>query len=234
MNKIFALLLTALLTLTASAAKPSVYRINVGDFSTLTVIDGVGVDYYCRSDSAGWAVFVCEPQMASHIMFSNKKNRLSIQSDADEQPIKGLPRVTIYSTALAKAENSGDSLLHVRTTAPVQSFKVKQIGNGSIVVDSIDARSVDLGITAGNGSLKVSGRADKASVSNVSTGPIDASALTVAEVKATIFGTGDVHITPAHSLTVYGAGKGKIFYRTRPEKVANRSIGVKTATEDEK
>lgn len=213
------------------SAKAEIFRINVEDFSSLTVVDGVGVDYYCNPDSAGWTVFECEPSLAPHIMFSNKKSHLTIQSDAEDSPIQGLPRVTVYSNSLAKVENSGDSLLIVHSTVPVQAFKAKQIGNGDIMVKDIDSKTLDIGITAGKGSISIKGCADKATISNVGTGPIDASELTVGEVKCTVFGPGNVRVTPLRKLTIYGAGSGRILYRTKPEKISNRSIGVKANAE---
>ena len=90
---------------------------------------------------------------------------------------------------------------------------------------------MDIGITAGKGSISIKGSADKASISNVSTGPIDATGLKVQDVKCTVFGPGNVHVTPTRQLTVYGAGSGHIIYRTKPEKVSNRSIGVKANAE---
>jgi hypothetical protein len=228
MKRIISVLFALTFILTA---RSETFRINVEDFSVLTVVDGIGVDYYCNPDSAGWSVFECEPSLAPHIMFTNKKNSLTIQSDAEDAPIQGLPRVTVYSNALTKVENSGDSLLIVHSTVPVQSFKVKQIGNGSIIVDNIEAKTMDIGITAGKGSISIKGSADKASISNVSTGPIDATGLKVQDVKCTVFGPGNVHVTPTRQLTVYGAGSGHIIYRTKPEKVSNRSIGVKANAE---
>lgn len=226
--KQFLTLFLTIAALCAANAKTDIFRINVADFSGLTVVDGIGVDYFCLPDSAGWAVFECEPSVAPHIMFTNKKNHLTIQSDAEDAPIEGLPRVKVYSNALAKVENSGDSLLIVHTTVPVQSFKVKQIGNGSIIVDHIESKTMDIGITAGKGSIRIAGKADKASISNVSTGPIDATGLSVADVKCTVFGPGNIRVTPSSRLTIYGAGSGQILFRTKPDKISNRSIGVKS------
>lgn len=222
-----------LMVLASVQAAETVHRIFVDTFTELTVVDGVNVDYYCRPDSAGWAVFVCEPEMAPKITFSNNSRRLSIQTDADEVALVGVPRVTVYSTSLVKVENSGDSLLRVFVTEPVKTFKAKQIGNGSLEVHNIKADHVDAGITAGKGSLSIDGTAAKATISNVSTGPIDASKLDADEVKCVIFGTGDIDCSPKDKLRIYGAGSGAIYYHVNPAKIANRGIGVKAYADGE-
>lgn len=229
MKRFILFLITTTLTTAASFAQQSDYKINVADFSELTVVDGVNVDYHCNPDSAGWVVFSCEPKLASSITFNNKGGRLTIQSDADEEPIKGLPRVHVYSAELTKLENSGDSLVRVFANKEncIKNFKARQIGNGSIEVYNINATSSYFGITAGKGCLHVEGVSEKATLSNVSTGPIDASGLKATQVKCLIFGTGDVDCTPAEQLRVFGAGSGKVYYHNKPEKIANRSIGVK-------
>lgn len=217
----------------AAKADISGHKLNVHDFTELVVVDGINVDYYCNADSAGWAVFSCEPDMASHILFTIKNDRLTIRTDADEHPIDGVPRVCVYSTSLTKVENSGDSTLHVHKTVPVSSFKAKQIGNGNLIIDDIEADRLDAGITTGKGILKINGKAQKATITNVSTGTIDASALEVGDLKCVLFGTGNIEVKPMGNMRIYGTGPGSVIYHKQPAKVSNRSIGVKVhALED--
>lgn len=219
-------LITALAALAEEPATPATYRLNVQNFSELTVVDGVCVDYYCRADSAGRAIFTCLPEVASEIMFSNDNDRLTIQTAANEKALVGIPRIKVYSVSLRKVENSGDSLVRVYTSQPVKQFKASQIGNGSLEVSGIDADKFDGSITAGNGSLTVKGKANKAKISNVGSGPIDAKDLEVPEISCFVFGSGDIEVKPSESLRVYGAGSGKVRYHGTP-KVKLRGIGVK-------
>ena len=94
---VMALIATICLPLSAQAAD---YSLNVANFCELTVVDGVPVDYVCCADSAGMVVFSAEPGDASKITFSNNKEHLRIQSAADDRPLKGLPRVRVYSASL--------------------------------------------------------------------------------------------------------------------------------------
>ena len=68
--------------------------------------DIVAINYHCRPDSAGWAVFYTSPDKASQIMFENKAERLTVRSAADETPITGLPTIVLYSAILDKIETS--------------------------------------------------------------------------------------------------------------------------------
>lgn len=203
------------------------YKLNVQNFCELTVVDGVPVEYYCNPDSAGWAVFSCPPELASQIMFSNNAERLTVRTSADEKPIPGIPVIKVYSASLRKVENSGDSLLRVMGIVPVKEFKARQIGNGCIELNNIDCTSFEGNITAGHGSLKIEGKSEKAKLSNVSTGPIDAKGLHTSNVNCFVLGTGDIECSPSGQLKIYGAGSGKVLYYTTPEKISQRSIGVK-------
>ncbi len=223
------ILFTALLLFTAAfawAAEPEVFRIDVHNFSNLTVVDGVPVDYHALPDSAGWAVFVCPPEVAKEISFTNEKDHLTIRTTAEETPIIGVPRVRVYSTTLNRVENSGDSLVRIFSPAPVKTLKARQIGNGTLEIVSIVADEVDAGVTAGNGTLAMSGKAGKVKINNVSTGPVSARDLTAANISCFIFGSGNIECTPSETLKVYGAGTGKVIYHGTP-KVSRRGIGVK-------
>lgn len=91
--KRFLLFVFAAVSMTlAGIAQTADYKLNVQNFCELTVVDGINVDYICRPDSAGWAIFSCSPELASRIMFTNKAERLTIQTDADEEPIKACPK----------------------------------------------------------------------------------------------------------------------------------------------
>lgn len=209
------------------AAEPTSHRLDVGDFNELIVVDGVKVNHVCNADSAGFAVFTCEPECASEITFNNNSGKLTIQTTAENEPYEGMPTVTVYSSSLHKAENSGDSLLCVNICAPTKSLKINQIGNGAIKVTGIDVESLDASFATGNGTMEIIGRADKAKIRNVGTGTINATDLLVTDLSCFIFGTGDIAIGTTDKVKIYGAGNGKVIYDESPVKITNRSIGVK-------
>ena len=229
-------LLATVVSLRADETARAVYRLNVQPVVEQTVVDGVAVDYRQSTDSIGWAVFECEPEMASQIMFSNNAERLTIRTAADEVPIVGVPRVIVYSAGLRKVENSGDSLLRVFATPHVHAdkFKAKQIGNGSIEIHGINTTYFDAGVTAGRGTITAEGMASKARLSNVGTGSIDARDLLAENINCFVFCTGSIDCSPSGRLRIYGAGSGKVFYHVVPDKITNRGIGVKAHSAVEK
>lgn len=211
------------------AAKAADYKLEVLDFSELKVTDGINVDYICSQDSAGWVYFSCEPEMSSKLMFSNNKSCLHVQVAADDEILTDLPTVRVYSSFLTKVENQSDSTVRVLSNSILPSFKVRVIGNGTIKVANIEANSVEGAIATGKGHIVfTNGVAKTAKFRNVGTGPIEGGGLKAQEVKAFMLGTGDIDCTALKVLTIYGAGTGKVYYSGNPEKVVNRSIGVKS------
>ena len=226
------LFLTLLLTATSAKADDSRYAINVNDFNSLTVVDGINVNYYTHADSAGYVVFVAAPEMASNISFSNNKKNLRIQTLADEKPFKGVPTVAVYSSSLQYLENSGDSLVCAHLGTHVDKLTTKVIGNGTIKLSGIDAGTLAADAATGHGHVVLQGKADKAKLRNVGTGSIDASALDADPIDCFILGSGTVDVSTEGTLKIKGAGKGKVITHRKPRKTVNRSIGIKSEPSD--
>lgn len=230
-------LISAAIFLTASVtcfgAGIARYELDVNDFSELKVTEGINVDYVCNPDSAGKAVFYTTPDLASVLMFSNKKDKLEMQIATDGINYNNLPTVTVYSNFLTKVENSGDSMVRVLNVAPGPKFKVNLIGNGRIVVHGLNATQIDSSINSGNGTIVVDGKCTTAKLSTVGTGSIQADKLNATDVKCILVGTGTVGCSVKQNLTVIGTGSGKVYHKGTPEKVTNRSLGVKIIALDE-
>ncbi len=228
MKRLFSLLaFTSFIALTAPA-QVAKYALNVENFSELEVVDGINVEYKCNPDSAGWVAFECEPDMASKIAFTNKNNKLTIQTTAEEQPYTGVPTVRVYSAALQKVVNSGDSTLTVHSCVPVKKFAVHQIGNGNLVVDHIQTDKIDVKLTAGKGNIRIAGTCESGKLSNVGTGHIYADDLVIEKATCLVLGSGSIYCSPIDNLKIFGAGTGQVIYTNTPAKVQNRSIGVKS------
>lgn len=218
----------------SAAAQKAPYKLEVGDFSELKVTDGVNVEYYCSTDSAGMAYFECEPNIAQMLMFTNKKNTLNIQIASDGAVINDLPTIRVYSMTLHKAENAGDSTVYVRRTLPVRDFTATIIGNGNLIATDIRAHKVTGAIKTGNGHLVLTGTTREANLRNVGTGALEASGLKAEDTKCHVLGTGTIDCNASIALSVAGAGSGKVYYGGIPKKLSNRSLGIKAISMDTK
>lgn len=226
-------LVLSIINIYAIHADEARYTLNVANFNAITVVDGIGVDYYCNADSAGWVVFTAKPELASKISFSNNKEHLRVQTLADEEPLSGLPRVRIYSASLRYAENSGDSTVTINANVEVKKFTAKQIGNGKLEIRGLNAEKLEGDAAAGNGQLSVDGKADKTRLRNVGAGLIDASTLASDEVACFVLGPGLIHVHAPGELKITGAGPGKVINHAVAAKISNRSIGVKVESPGE-
>ncbi len=204
--------------LMASGAGLTRYELDVEDFSQLKVIEGLNVEYKCDPDSAGKAVFNTTPDLASVLMFSNKKGRLDLQISTDGIDYHNLPTITVYSNFLTSVENSGDSTVRVLSLASGPAFKANLIGNGRLVVHDVNATRVDAALKTGNGQLVIDGKCTNACFSVVGTGTIQADGLVAQEVKCRIVGTGSIGCDARKDLIILGGsiGPGKIYYAGEP------------------
>ena len=230
MKKILILLIAITSTFCAQADS---YKLNVQDFDKLKVSDDINVEYYCSTDSVGYAYYDCEPSMSSRLIFSNKKNTLNIQLDNGDLILHEVPTIRVYSSQLKEVENQGDSTVVVMSNLPQNKFKARVVGNGTIIVRHIEATEVDAGINTGNGHVVIaSGEVVRAKLSNVGKGTVEAGNLIAREVKATSWGTGSIDCRPVEKLTIYGAGSGTVYFVGKPDVASNRSIGVKAVRVD--
>lgn len=204
--------------LSAAGAGLTRYELNVEDFAQLKVIDGINVDYKCVPDSAGKAVFHTSAELASVLMFSNKKGRLDMQISTEGINYSNLPTITVYSNFLTSVENSGDSTVRVISVAPGPTIKANLIGNGRMVIRDINATQVDASLKTGNGQLVLDGKCTNAHLSLVGTGTIQADALKAQEVKCRVVGTGTIGCSAERELIILGGsiGPGKIYYMGEP------------------
>lgn len=232
MNKILISLFAVLASAFFMNAQKSLYKLDVGDFSEFKVNDGINVEYNCSNDSAGWVYFECDPITAQMLMFTNKKNTLIIQIASDGAVVKDLPTLKIYSMTLQKVENSGDSLVRIHNTVPVREFKASVVGNGTLIIDDIHTHKADIANRTGSGHIVVNGSTREANLRNVGTGKLEASGLKAEQVKCNILGTGPIDCNASVVLTITGAGSGKVYFGGKPQKITNRSIGVKAISVD--
>ena len=221
-----AFLSVALLSASAALTSAAGYRLNVADFNTLSVDNGVNVTYRCVPDSAGMVVFECDPELASKILLINNKSNLRVQVDIDEGIPQNLPLLHVYSSGLTGVTNSGDSLVVVSLAGPGEKFSARVIGNGTINIHDVNVRQAEAKVTAGKGFISIDGNADKAKLFIAGTGRIDASGLRAEEVRSASIGPGHIICNPSKKLSVSGLS-GHVYYLTRPEELRQRGMGVR-------
>lgn len=209
------------------------YELNVKDFSQLIVDDGFNVEYRSSNDSTGYAVFSASKEVADKILFeNNNKGKLVIQKafHNDGELIEDLPTITVYSRFLKEVKNNGDSTVRIMSVRPLLEFKATVVGNGRLVIRDLDCSKFDGAIKTGNGTLVVTGKCETAVLSNTGTGAIQADGLEAQNVSARFFGTGTTGCWATNVLTVKGVMAGKLYYRNKPGRIRNYSVGVKIYT----
>ena len=224
---LISILLAATVTMVASAQVER-HEFKVGDFSRLTLIDDINVNYRCNADSAGMAVVTCSKDVLDHILFNlSNKGRLSIQLDDFIERMDNLPLITVYSSSLDEAENDGDSTLRVMGLPPMKAFKVRLTDNGKVIVRGVRASQLELHILSGKGKIIAEGFCDDLSLRLVGTGEIQADQVDAVNVSCRIIGTGSMGCNVlGGELKVSGSGTGKVYYKGNPSKVTVRKLGT--------
>lgn len=202
----------------SSSADINEYTVEVGEFSKLKVINDIDVVYKCVPDSAGKAVFVAEDSLADAYLFTNKNGTLKIEKYTDFATVE-VPQVTVYSNFLTSVENSSQKNVEVVSVASCPEFSVKQIGNGSVTVDNIEATKVNAKVATGKGRITIQGECTRVSLSMVGTGTIQADSLEADEVSCSVFGTGSIGCWPVDKLSVKGLASTTVYYRGTPKTI---------------
>lgn len=225
MKHIYTVILIILTAVNAvNAQQVQRHVVNVGDFTSLRVVNAINVDYKSHPDSAGKAVFHAPVDLVNAIMFiNNGKGKLSIELDIAGAETRKLPTVTVYSRFLTSIENIADSTVRAFNVNAGPKFKARLEGNGRLSLRNIDTDEVSAKVFTGRGQLAIDGRCSKASLSCTGPCAIQADQLIADKVDATITGTGSIGCSPSTELTVKGTGPGTVYYGGSPT-VKNRSI----------
>lgn len=192
------------------------YKVNVGQFSRLKVLDNVNVVYRNVPDSTGYIVYQGVEDFADSFIFTVTNGLLKIQVTTEDVNKPDLPTLYVYSDFLTNVENSSNFTVTVESPAPCPEFKALQIGNGKIIVNGLIATDVKGELATGNGTVILSGECNNACCRLVGTGSILTNLLKAKDVKVRIAGSGLVKCWAEDNLVVKGIGSTKIYYKGNP------------------
>lgn len=222
-----------LLSFSASFAQTNRYEVKFDDFTQLKMRDNININYKSNPDSAGMAVFYSTAEVAPHIVFSSNKGKLTVEFANKKNKPANPPTVTVYSRFITLAENQSDSTITLSNVNSGPQLKLRVMGNGKLIAEDLNAVEVSASITTGNGLLVVSGNCDKANITNMSTGTVQADKLIAKDIKCKLIGTGSIGCTPLNYLSIAGAGTGKVYYFGSPKTIENNAIKIKLIAMDE-
>lgn len=192
------------------------YKVNVGQFTRLKVLDNVNVVYRNVPDSTGYVVYQGVDDFADSFIFTVNNGLLKIQVTTEDVNKPDLPTLYVYSDFLTNVENSSNFTVTVESPAPCPDFKAVQIGNGKVIVNGLKATDVKGELATGNGTVELSGECVNACYRLVGTGSIRSDMLQAKDVKIRIAGCGMIQCWAEYNLIVKGLGSTKIYYKGNP------------------
>lgn len=217
MKKYLYLLLFTLISLCGHAEVQD-YKVEVGQFDKLKILDNVNVVYRCNPDSTGFVQYRGEKEFADAFIITPKPDgTLRIQVSTEDVGHPNLPTLYVYSDFLTSVENSSSFSVLVENPSPCAEFKATQIGNGSVAVENVKTNKMIASLNTGNGTVNVSGTALTAMLKMLGTGIISADRLKADDVQCKILGSGSIGCWPVASLSVKGIGSTKIYYKGDPK-----------------
>ena len=217
MRKYIFLLAMVWVSLLTNARDAENYKVEVGQFDKVKVLDNVNVVYRCMPDSTGWVQYRGAKEFADAFIITPKDGTLKIQVSTEDVGHPDLPTLYIYSDFLTSVENSSAFDVVVESSAPCAEFSAKEIGNGRIAVENVRANVVKATIATGNGTVSISGKCQRADLKMVGTGVISAVLLEAETVNCRILGGGSIGCWPVDKLSVKGIGSTKIYYKGDPD-----------------
>ncbi len=228
-NHLLTTLLIAIVTTQAIIAQDTAkaHEVNVGDFTTLRVVNNINVVYHAVEDSAGYVKFFTTSKVANQIfLMNNGKGKLVIQAAEDAVNPALLPTIHVFSKTLQEAINDGNKTLTVDAVITTPKFTGATSGNGQVLIKSLNCNETVLKIVTGKGFVKAGGQTHNLSCGNLGTGKIDALQLKAKEINCNLVGTGTILCnSTGGKLTVKGTGTGKVFYTGNPSKISLKKLG---------
>lgn len=193
------------------------YTLPVGQFSKLQIDDNVNVVYIGADGSPSRVTYEGDQKYSKAFIINDKGGKLKIQVETEFVDDPELPTLYVYSDFLRQANNSSEKTLTIQKVAPCPEFGVTLIGNGSIVVDDVEATKVSAKIQTGNGSIVLAGHCQTANLTMLGSGTIQADRLEAVEVDCKILGSGTIGCWAVNTLKSKGIASTKIYYKGNPE-----------------
>ncbi len=193
------------------------FKLNVGQFSKVSVDDNVNVVYVGADGSPSRVVYEGDNKYKKAFIITQNGEKLRIQVETIFVDDPELPTLYLYSDFLESASLSAESTLTIKSVAPSSEFNMSIMGNGAIVADNIRATKVSAAIKSGNGTITVSGNCQQANFTMIGNGTIQADRLEATNVDCKMLGNGSIGCWPVNTLNVKGIGKTKIYYKGSPE-----------------
>lgn len=225
MKRVLLLLILAAFLPGLKAQTIQQYKVELGQFNKIKIIDNVNVVYRCRPDSSGWAQYSGAKEFADAFILTPKEGTLKIQVTTEDVGNPSLPTLYVYSDFLTSVENSSSFTVKIENPAPCAEFSAKEVGNGKIIVEGLKANVVRASIATGNGMVSLSGSSRDAIFQMVGTGVIAADRLSAQNVQCKILGGGTIGCWAQEKLSAKGIGSTKIYYKGDP--VIKKSGGGK-------
>lgn len=207
----------ALLMIAVITASAREFTLPLGQFSKLSVDDNVNVVYTGADGSPSRITYEGDQKFAKAFIITPKGDKLRIQVETEFVNDPELPTLYVYSDFLRQVSNSSEKTVTVKKMAPCPEFGASVIGNGSIVVEDVQATKVSAGIKSGNGSIVVAGHCQSANYLMLGSGTIQADRLEATEVECKIMGSGTIGCWAVNKLKTRGIGTTKIYYKGKPE-----------------
>lgn len=192
------------------------FTAEVGNFKDLKIENNVNVVYTHSNDTIGKVRYTGTSDFDNAFIFSNSNGCLRIQVNTEDLGKPGLPILYVSSNNLEKVENYSDYNLRVESNIAADTFSASLIGNGSITISDVDATNVQAKITAGMGTINISGECVNADFKLTGAGTIQANMLKAQNVNCSILGGGSIATYPIRTLNVKGIGSTRILYRGHP------------------
>lgn len=105
MRKYIFLLAMVWVSLLTNARDAENYKVEVGQFDKVKVLDNVNVVYRCMPDSTGWVQYRGAKEFADAFIITPKDGTLKIQVSTEDVGHPDLPTLYIYSDFLTSVEN---------------------------------------------------------------------------------------------------------------------------------
>ncbi len=217
MRRLFGILLTMMVVMTAGTISAKEFKLPVGQFSKLSVDDNVNVVYVGGDGSPSRVAYSGSAHYAKAFIITQKGNKLRIQVETPFVGDPDLPTLYVYSDFLDHASLSAESTLTLKSVAPGSKLDISLMGNGTIVADGLRATKISAALKTGNGTISLGGQCQTADLLMCGNGTIQADRLQAENVCCKlVMGSGTIGCWAVNDLSIKGIGNTKIYYKGQP------------------
>lgn len=191
-------------------------EVKIADYKEIQFSGGASIVYEQKTDTTPYLRIEVDENIFPLLSVESDNGILTIKKKGSENISPTKFNIYTNSTTLERLSASGSVKAHIKGKLETESLDFSVSGSGSLIGDSIVAKSVTAKVS-GSGDILLTGKTEKLESAVSGSGKTDALEMIADDVVCSVSGSGNFSVYAEKTLTVRVSGSGDVKYKGSPQ-----------------